>query len=179
MVCILAATASLGMANAEPRDYRESNKAANLILERETKAILSYVVPKQGGKARFDEARARRDGIAAHYLELGRMFNDYAGSANGGAPLPQPGYQVKVSLPVYGNWCGPGHGGGTPIDALDQACMHHDKCYQARGYFRCSCDQQLIDEINRNYYKMRYGKERNMAAVIKAYFTVQKLWCRK
>ena len=34
-------------------------------------------------------------------------------------------------LPIYGNWCGPGHPTSTalpPVDAFDAACMRHDLC---------------------------------------------------
>ena len=51
-------------------------------------------------------------------------------------------------FPVHGNWCGPGHGKGEAVDALDRSCMRHDKCYQRRGYGDCECDAQLIDDID-------------------------------
>ncbi|WP_099188416.1 phospholipase A2 family protein [Tepidibacter mesophilus] len=57
--------------------------------------------------------------------------------------------EVNSGLPVYGNWCGPGHGGGTPIDKVDEACMVHDKCYGKEGYFNCDCDKALTTEIRR------------------------------
>lgn len=53
-----------------------------------------------------------------------------------------------LGLPVYGNWCGPGHGSGQPIDDVDRACMNHDQCYDQRGYLDCSCDEQLIQSID-------------------------------
>ena len=43
----------------------------------------------------------------------------------------------QVSIPIYGNWCGPGHGGGPAIDAVDAVCRAHDQCYGSRGYFNC------------------------------------------
>jgi len=55
----------------------------------------------------------------------------------------------EAGLPVYGNWCGPGHGGGTPVDDLDKACMKHDKCYDRNGYFDCDCDRQLKVDVAR------------------------------
>lgn len=54
----------------------------------------------------------------------------------------------NIGLPVYGNWCGPGHGGGTPVDAVDAACQTHDNCYGDRGYFDCQCDDQLVQQLN-------------------------------
>ena len=54
----------------------------------------------------------------------------------------------QLSLPIYGNYCGPGHGDPTgatpPIDAVDAACRAHDRCYASRGYFDCQCDRNLI-----------------------------------
>ncbi len=47
-------------------------------------------------------------------------------------------------LPIYGNWCGPGYGSGTPTDEVDACCMVHDHCYDAHGYFHCDCDHALI-----------------------------------
>ena len=53
----------------------------------------------------------------------------------------------RVAIPVYGNWCGPGHGGGAEIDDIDEACHIHDNCYDARGYFNCACDGELLVNI--------------------------------
>jgi len=50
-------------------------------------------------------------------------------------------------IPVYGNWCGPGHGSGPPIDPVDAACKAHDECYSERGYLDCSCDRELVDNM--------------------------------
>lgn len=55
-----------------------------------------------------------------------------------------------LAIPVHGNWCGPNHPKGLgkpPLDGVDAACMHHDKCYLERGYFDCSCDQALVQDI--------------------------------
>ena len=59
---------------------------------------------------------------------------------------------LPVSLPVYGNWCGPGHPSAPwraapPVDPLDAACMRHDSCTAARGRFDCGCDLALMSEL--------------------------------
>lgn len=62
-------------------------------------------------------------------------------SAQGVAPAEVTPQQ---SIPLYGNWCGPGQSGpGAPIDDLDTCCMVHDNCYGREGYFDCGCDAAL------------------------------------
>lgn len=34
-----------------------------------------------------------------------------------------------LSLRIYGNWCGPGYGGGPCLDEIDCACRAHDLAY--------------------------------------------------
>jgi hypothetical protein len=46
-------------------------------------------------------------------------------------------------VPIYGNWCGPKYGSGTPKDDLDTCCQTHDNCYGDKGYFNCNCDLDL------------------------------------
>jgi len=55
-----------------------------------------------------------------------------------------PQITLQSGLPVYGNWCGPGHGGGPAIDAVDAVCRTHDACYNNNGYKHCGCDRALI-----------------------------------
>ena len=49
----------------------------------------------------------------------------------GGGPTGNQGAK-PLSLPVYGNYCGVGHGDPTwktpPIDAVDLVCREHDRC---------------------------------------------------
>lgn len=60
---------------------------------------------------------------------------------------------VELSIPIHGNWCGPGYGGVVendpkPVDTLDYGCMKHDLCYSSNGYFNASCDRELLDYIS-------------------------------
>jgi hypothetical protein len=54
-----------------------------------------------------------------------------------------------LSLPVYGNYCGGGHGDPTwqtpPIDAVDLVCREHDRCYSLLGEFDNRCDQNFVE----------------------------------
>jgi hypothetical protein len=55
----------------------------------------------------------------------------------------------QFSFPVYGNYCGFGHGDPTgntpPIDAVDAVCREHDRCYRLLGDFDSRCDRNLIE----------------------------------
>lgn len=44
----------------------------------------------------------------------------------------------------YGNYCGFGNSGGTPIDTIDNTCMIHDNCYDQNGWGNCGCDSILV-----------------------------------
>jgi hypothetical protein len=56
-----------------------------------------------------------------------------------------------LSLPVYGNYCGRGHGDRTgntpPVDAVDAACREHDLCYARLGDFDGRCDRALVESM--------------------------------
>jgi len=53
-----------------------------------------------------------------------------------------------LSLPVYGNYCGVGHGDPTfqtpLVDAVDLVCREHDRCYGLLGDFDERCDRNLV-----------------------------------
>jgi hypothetical protein len=55
----------------------------------------------------------------------------------------------QLRFPVYGNYCGFGHGDPTgntpPIDAVDAVCREHDLCYRLLGDFDRRCDRNLIE----------------------------------
>jgi len=67
--------------------------------------------------------------------------------AESGAPGDQNA--KPVSLPVYGNYCGVGHGDPTwktpPIDAVALVCREHDRCYSLLDDFDERCDRNLIE----------------------------------
>ncbi|CCQ74851.1 hypothetical protein [Magnetospira sp. QH-2] len=63
-----------------------------------------------------------------------------------------------MTMPMHGNWCGPGHPKNAlraslpPIDALDDACRRHDYCYIQQGEMDCGCDIAFMNELR----NMRY-----------------------
>ncbi|MED0675238.1 hypothetical protein P4S83_03825 [Aneurinibacillus thermoaerophilus] len=74
-----------------------------------------------------------------------------------------------MDLPcIYGNYCGPKCGSGTPISPVDWCCKHHDDCYANNGYFNCECDRKLIHCLAPYVYE---GSE--WAIIINAYFLKQ------
>lgn len=78
---------------------------------------------------------------------------------------------AEAGIPVHGNWCGPGHGGGRAVDALDEVCMRHDQCYDRRGYLDCDCDRTLVREIDDLIARGGLsGTARAKAALVRTYF---------
>jgi hypothetical protein len=70
------------------------------------------------------------------------------------AKIGLPANQItpeQLRFPVYGNYCGFGHGDPTgnapPIDAVDAVCREHDRCYGLLGDFDSRCDRNLIESM--------------------------------
>lgn len=112
----------------------------------------------------FNTKAAQSAGASSETLEAGAIFNEMAASPSGVSP--------QNGIPVWGNYCGPFHGGsGLPIDVLDSYCQMHDRCYAELGYLNCVCDATLVALINNNLDKMS-SNARPVAIAISAYFTV-------
>ncbi|QPK94518.1 hypothetical protein HCQ94_02105 [Actinomyces sp. zg-332] len=64
---------------------------------------------------------------------------------------------------------------GESINTIyeNQLQKRHDDCYAKRGYWKCSCDQNLINEINRDL--RRTSRIVVHVYAIKAWFTAKKL----
>ncbi|WKD58596.1 hypothetical protein [Corynebacterium caspium] len=135
-------------------------------------AILEYVVVQDRGlKLSFDMERAIAAGASPEILETGEIFNDYS--------LAVQDPYSRWANKVWGHWCGPRHSGPqAPMDDLDAACMRHDECYGANGYFKCFCDANLIAEIESIKGSFE-GRKKHTANAIVAFFKAARLWCRK
>ncbi len=66
------------------------------------------------------------------------------------APATPRAPGTKGAFVFHGNYCGPGSRGEglPPIDALDEACMHHDACSPpfGKGLPSCGCNARLTRE---------------------------------
>ena len=149
---LLMSFGSNGVAVASTTNEYTTNNASNYTPDNGYTPLLAYIV-NDGHRTYFDSERAIADGASEELIKVGDFINLYSFAM-------QSDKNDRISLPLWGNWCGPGHSGpGAPQDLLDTACMHHDKCYGNKGYFNCACDQALIDEINRNYSHMKTAEK--------------------
>lgn len=143
-------------------------------LDTMTSGIERHLTDGPNGKY-FDKEAAQAAGENQFVIEAGENFNmimeqNHEGQSRGDGE--DGAMQKELSVPIWGNWCGPGHSGPEPpVDTLDTLCMCHDKCYAARGYFNCYCDAQLKAEIDRFAHRMT-PRERSMAAAVKMAFSV-------
>jgi len=98
--------------------------------------LLQYASISDDGIISFDEDAAIAAGEDERIIQLGRDFAS----------------RDEAGWPIWGNWCGPGHGGGTVVDKIDQACKNHDLCYERAGNitfpaYNCACDKQLLRDL--------------------------------
>lgn len=74
---------------------------------------------------------------------------------------------------LYGHWCGPGCGGGEPINDVDACCKAHDQCYGRRGWGSCSCDAELLGCVCPKALEVWNPEKAAAAASICATFTAK------
>lgn len=139
----------------------------NEILRRD---VMEYITMNDDGVMVFDEEKAYKNGERADVMEVGKKVAEFSMYYN----LEKKGISTYNGLPIYGNYCGPGHTSDTlePIDFLDKQCKIHDECYAKNGYFHCDCDQALIDTLEAKINKLS-GVQKNTANAIIIYFKGQ------
>lgn len=137
--------------------------------QEEVNTILRYTSIHESGYFQFDAVTATLEGVDSDLISTGEQLEAWSIYEYDASQ----GLARAVALPIYGNWCGPGYGGGDPIDALDAACKTHDECYGSYGWADCDCDLQLINTINSRlpYFS---NSQKSTARLIVAYFTVQR-----
>ena len=87
------------------------------------------------------------------------------------ASLAQPAANGGAKFLVHGNYCGPGNNAPlAPIDALDEACAHHDACTPSRGLPTKLCNARLEQEATAIALDPREPDDlRAMAGVVAAF----------
>lgn len=76
-----------------------------------------------------------------------RAVRGRAAMLTAGVVLSLSGMVRAEGWDYYGNWGGPGHSGGEPIDALDRAYRRHDERYSRDGWVMSGrADAQLMEE---------------------------------
>lgn len=80
-------------------------------------------------------------------------------------------------IPIHGNWCGPGHGGGPAIDAVDAVCREHDLCYDREGYFDCGCNRELVNAMPAAIAQTPSSAGRLAGTVIRGFFNATPCAC--
>lgn len=137
------------------------------------KELGKYLEYDEEKKVSFNEKKALKKGASTSILEIGRKLNTIS-AYNADKLIDNDSSDIQaLGIPVHGNWCGPGHGGGGALDLLDGICRSHDKCYGSKGYFTCSCDDLLIKSIQYSLPFMATMKERTKALAVSAYFHIQ------
>lgn len=94
---------------------------------------------------------------------------------------------AQVSIPVYGNWCGPNHGfKKPPIDAVDGVCRLHDICARRMRYGdplekiqHCDCDRIIVQRMPGAIANTRTTHGKRMGRLIFGYFSLAICHCKR
>lgn len=159
--------------------------SASRELERKYSRISEYFQFKDKNVIVYDREQAVADHVDKEILKMADQIYLYGkeDSKYDNLKVEVTGRSDKVTetatsgVPIYGNWCGPGRppkGKNPPaIDTLDRGCRAHDKCYDKRGYHKCSCDREFLSYIKRNRNKMHGAKEVAASYVIQSWLSVK------
>lgn len=139
---------------------------SNRIIAEDERILSEYVTIGKDNVPYFDIDKAIGNGESEEVIKIGKLFNEFSDDMN--KEEDNTDSLRAASIPIWGNWCGPGYGSGRPIDLLDEGCRQHDNCY-VHGGNNCNCNRRLINYINRNIGRMT-GGQRAMARVVKLYF---------
>jgi RHS repeat-associated protein len=124
---------------------------------------------KSGAKWAAGKAESGAKWIAGKAVSRAKWVGGKAGSVAKWFQDPE--------FPIYGNYCGPGHGDTQyvlePIDDVDRACMKHDMCYDRRHYLACECDQQLVGDVWLALQTTESAEEKAAGSAILTYFILQ------
>ena len=143
-----------------------SEHKSNQIVAEDERIMKEYVTIRKDDIPYFDVDKAIKNGENKEVIEIGESFNKFSNDMN--REEDSVATLRAATIPIWGNWCGPGYGSGQPIDLLDEGCRQHDNCY-VHGGNNCNCNKRLINYINRNIGRMTGGQS-IMARAVKLYF---------
>ncbi len=111
--------AAVGVAVAAAPEAERRRARAREIRQQADRWLLDQLVGVSQDPLMLESARR----IAWAGASLFR--NLWIESGRSGSVLPS-----SFKLRLYGNWCGPGYGGGPCIDEIDCLCREHDAQYE-------------------------------------------------
>jgi len=125
---------------ADPLGLAVNNGTSNTAL---CDALLGYVCTLKGdaifvlGQRIYGQADIQAAGMLAWLLLDDLRGPGFRDPTLGGVGARGGGVQHQPQKPAhgpwkYGNWCGTG-GAGKAVDAVDEACRAHDRCYANNG----------------------------------------------
>ncbi|WP_051427516.1 hypothetical protein [Arthrobacter sp. H20] len=166
-VAATADSAASAQGEASGNGHGKAKGNTTQAFDRQVEKATQFMRTAADDSTYFDTDAAHAANADTATLEMGTIINQLAASQQ---PASDGQISIQASLPIWGNWCGPGHGGGVAVDVLDSICRTHDRCYGSRGYFACSCDRAIVRDIRANAYRMK-TQERAVAAAVSTYFT--------
>ena len=116
--------------------------------------------------------------ISSHYKTICILLSILSFSASADSTDEIRSLNNIAGFSVYGNWCGPNHpkdikNAKNPIDILDNQCKKHDLCYVEKGEFDCSCDRNMVLDIDNTQKRNHYTQAQYLLAQnIKVHFAI-------